>query len=392
MTSGTGTCSVTATKAADSDYSSATSVAATVGASLATQSALTVTGVPATAQVYGATFTVGSAGGSGTGAVTYSGSGACSATGATITMTSGTGTCSVTATKAADSDYSSATSVAATVGASKAVTITTLSTSSTSITPGQSVTLTATVASATSGAPSGTVSFFDNGTLLNSAPATLNAGVASFAAASLAPGMTHVITATYSGDSNFLGSSAQAAASTNITVAPLDFTMALTGPASLTLAPGQSISYGIQVTPEYGAYAGTVNFTVSGLPPGASATVSPALIPADGGTQTVTVTITAAPATAQVHRETAPSGRKLEPIALGFLLLFGAGALRKRGRALRGLLCVLLLAGASAAAVMLSGCGTNSGLFAQAPQNYTVTVTATAGNIQHTSTITLNVQ
>ncbi len=59
---GTGTCSVTATKAADTNYNSATSGASTVAATLANQAALTVTGVPVTPQAYQATFTVGSAG------------------------------------------------------------------------------------------------------------------------------------------------------------------------------------------------------------------------------------------------------------------------------------------------------------------------------------------
>ena len=87
MTNGTGTCSVTATKAADNNYSLATSAPSTVNAALATQSTLAVTGIPTTAQAYGATFTIGSNGGSGSGAVTFAGSGACSALGTTITMT-----------------------------------------------------------------------------------------------------------------------------------------------------------------------------------------------------------------------------------------------------------------------------------------------------------------
>ena len=109
---------MTATKAADANYVSASSVAATVSASLATQ--LAVTGMPTTAQAYGATFTVGSSGGMGTGAVTFAGSGACSASGTTVSMTSGTGTCSVTATKAADANYASATSAVVTVSAIEA--------------------------------------------------------------------------------------------------------------------------------------------------------------------------------------------------------------------------------------------------------------------------------
>ncbi len=80
MSTGTGTCSVTATKAADTNYNSATSVAASVSATMADQTTLTVTGVPVTPQAYQATFTVSSAGGSGTGALTFAASGACTNT------------------------------------------------------------------------------------------------------------------------------------------------------------------------------------------------------------------------------------------------------------------------------------------------------------------------
>ena len=77
MTSGTGTCSVTAAKASDGNYASATSAAATVSATTATQATLSVTGMPTTAQSYGATFTVGISGGSGTGLVSFASTGAC---------------------------------------------------------------------------------------------------------------------------------------------------------------------------------------------------------------------------------------------------------------------------------------------------------------------------
>jgi hypothetical protein len=117
MTSGTGVCSVTATKASDGNYASLTSPAAPVNAALAAQATLSVTGVPGSAQPKGASFTVGFSGGSGTGAVTFGASGACSISGASVTMTSASGTCSVTATKAADSNFAAAISAAATLSA-----------------------------------------------------------------------------------------------------------------------------------------------------------------------------------------------------------------------------------------------------------------------------------
>ena len=85
--------------------------------SLAAEATLTVTGVPNTAQPYGTTFTVGSSGGSGSGAVTFNVTGSCSVSGTSVTTTSGSVTCSVTATKASDGHYAAATSAAATVTA-----------------------------------------------------------------------------------------------------------------------------------------------------------------------------------------------------------------------------------------------------------------------------------
>ena len=160
MTSGTGTCSVTASKATDGNYSLATSAASTVSASLATQSTLAVTGIPTTAQAYGATFTVGSSGGSGSGAVTFAGSGACSASGTTVTMTSGTGTCSVTATKATDGNYASATSAPSTVNASLATQSTLAVTGVPTTTQAFGATFTV---GSTGGSGSGTVTFAGSG-------------------------------------------------------------------------------------------------------------------------------------------------------------------------------------------------------------------------------------
>jgi CSLREA domain-containing protein len=288
-------------------------------------------------------------------------------------------------------DYSQAVTDG-TLTITQAASSTAMATSSTSITPGQSVTLTATVTSSTTGTPTGMVSFYDSGTLVSSV--ALSGGIATYATASLAPGMTHSFTAAYSGNVNFTPSSSTATAASSVTVAPLDFTMNLSAPANLTVVPGQSVSFQVKVTPDYGSYAGTVNFAMSGLPVGATVTFSPASIPANGGPQTVTVTIQIAPATAMLHRENPRSapGRKLAPFALAFLLLFGVGGLRKSGRKLRGLLCVLALAGGALLAMGTSGCAGHPGFFAQSPQNYTVTVTATSANLQHSATINLNVQ
>jgi hypothetical protein len=117
VSAGSGTCSVTATKAADASYRSATSPSATVAASRAAQAPLRVTNMPTSDQVQGATFTVGSAGGSGTGAVNFAAAGACSVgtTSGAVEITSGSGSCSIIAVKEADANHESATSEAAEV-------------------------------------------------------------------------------------------------------------------------------------------------------------------------------------------------------------------------------------------------------------------------------------
>ncbi len=267
----------------------------------------------------------------------------------------------------------------------QAASITTVGLSSTSITPGQSETITVTVASSTTGTPTGSVGIYDGTTLLTTV--TLSNGTGSYTTTTLAPSITHVITAVYSGDTDFTGSTSTASAS--VTVAPLDFTMTIAGPSVATVIPGHSISYQVTVTPLYGSYAGTVNFAITGLPPGASVTFSPSSIAANGGPQTITVTITAAPATAASHAPPSPT-RRAVPLALAFLLVFGLGTMRHRGRAVRHLFTIVLLLAGGAAATLVSGCG--GGFFAQAPQNYNVTITATAGNLQHTANVTLNVE
>jgi hypothetical protein len=84
---------------------------------------------------------------------------------------------------------------------------------------------------------------------------------------------------------------------------------------------------------------------------------------------------------------------RLAPFSLALLLLPFAGRLRKSGKRLSRMLAILLLAGAGAATLAgLSGCGSNTGFFAQTPQSYTVNVTVSYGSLSHTSIVTLTVE
>jgi hypothetical protein len=112
---------VTATKAADNNYTAITSAALPVTLTKGAQATLTVVATPSTV-AYGSTSALSTTGGSGTGAVTYSAgsSTGCSISGSTLSVINPGGTCSVTATKAADSNYNATTSAALPVTLTKA--------------------------------------------------------------------------------------------------------------------------------------------------------------------------------------------------------------------------------------------------------------------------------
>jgi len=106
MASGTGTCTVIANQAGNSDYSAAPQVTKSVTATLAAQ-AITFTTNPPASAAYKSSFTVVASASSGL-AVKFTSSGACSNSGTTYTMTSSTGTCSVIANQAGSSNYAAA--------------------------------------------------------------------------------------------------------------------------------------------------------------------------------------------------------------------------------------------------------------------------------------------
>jgi len=268
----------------------------------------------------------------------------------------------------------------------QAGTTTTLSISSSNVTPGQSVTLTAQVASVTTGTPTGTVDFYQGTTLLGTA--SLTAGTATFNTSSITTAAAGSLEAIYSGDPNFTTSTS---ATLSISLPSLDFSVAVSGPSSLTVSAGSTATYQMAVSPLYGSYPGTVSFTASGLPSGATATFNPTTIAANGGKQTVTLDIQTA---AFAKLETPSLGRKAAPLALALLLIpfFGVGRLRRQGRRLSKLASLLLLLICTLAGVMMTGCGGGGAAFQQVAQNYTITVTATSGNVQHTVPITLSLQ
>ncbi len=114
--------------------------------------------------------------------------------------------------------------------ASKSTSSTALASSANPSLAGQAVTLTATV-SASSGSPTGTVTFLDGSTTLGTA--TLAGGSAAFQTSALAAG-THSVTAAYGGDANFNSSTSSALSQVvdNPGTASGTYTITVTGTAA----------------------------------------------------------------------------------------------------------------------------------------------------------------
>src|SRR5580658_1471619 len=125
---------------------------------------------------------------------------------------------------------------------------------------------------------------------------------------------------------------------------------------------------------------GPVPFTVTGLPPEATATFSPATIAAGSSTSTVKLTIQTS------SSQAANTGSQRQgPIALAMLLLpmLGIVSLRKRLGRMPQLRAAIVLGVLSLGAIMGStGCAGGTGTITPPSTSYTVAVTAHCGTLQ----------
>jgi hypothetical protein len=312
----------------------------------------------------------------------------------TATATSATGVYPISAslTGTAVGNYTVTLTAAANVTITQASSTTQLQTSSATPYQAVPVTLTATVSDSSTGStgsPTGTVSFYNGATLLGTSPVT--AGVATLMTAALPLGASSV-TAVYSGDTNFAASTSSGVSET---VNGSDFTFVLVpssgSPAVQTVAQGGTATYNFTVSPSLASFPQAVTFTVSGLPPGATYTLTPSSIPAGGGATPMTLVVTTTNSLAQLSRH----GDRWMSLTMPLLLLLPFAGFKRPGdvverprRRPRLLLLVLLLTGVLGT---LTGCGAG-GFFGTSPQSYNIVVTATSGSVSHTQSVTLTVQ
>ena len=280
------------------------------------------------------TYTIVASGGA---SATFSAAGGCALTSATVAV------CPIDATGIATGPAFTANGVAGAftivATATGIVTPTTFTETNTAITPtpitttttlmsslnpstvGQSVTFTASVSGA-GGPPTGTVTFKEGATILGTG--TLSSGAATFATSVLTSG-SHAITAVYSGDATFAGSTSntvtQVVTASGVTLVRITLTGPNTTPPPTTLKVGQMV----QITAT-GTYAdgsmqnlnGQVVFSssnpqivtvdatgkITGESPG-TATITATL---NGVTQTFTVTV-GAPIPIAITVQPAPASR-----------------------------------------------------------------------------------
>ncbi|MGB9233979.1 MAG: Ig-like domain repeat protein, partial [Terriglobales bacterium] len=279
MTSGTGSCSVMANQAGNTNYAAATQVTETTSASPASQAITFTTPAPASAE-YGNQFTVAATGGASSNPVTFTAAGSCSTGGgsgsATYTMTNGVGTCSVIANQAGNTNYAAAAQVTETTSATLANASVGVGSSLNPSVSGQSVTFTAMITSDTgavkgrngaarrNGAKPQTVTgnvTWSSNTGCGTTPVTDGyPGTTTCTTSGLAVG-TDTITANYSGDINHGGGTGTLSGGQIVNQAGATTTVA----SSLNPAIyGQAVSFTANVMAGTGTPTGTVQFNIDG--------------------------------------------------------------------------------------------------------------------------------
>jgi hypothetical protein len=150
-------------------------------------------------------------------------------------------------------------------------------------------------------------------------------------------------------------------------------------PSSLTVNSGNQGAVTLTVTPQ-GGFNSTITFSCSGLPAGATCAFNPPQVTPSGAAITTKMTVTAG---AQSASQRMPSPfLPVTAMAAAFCMI---GWRRGRNSIVPMLAAVLIGLGT------LSACGGGAGGGSTIPLTSTVTVAATAGNVQQTTTITLTV-
>jgi hypothetical protein len=218
----------------------------------------------------------------------------------------------------------------------------TLTSSTANTGTGSSFTLTGTVPTGATG----TVFFYNGTTLLGTG--TVGTTSAATLTLSIAVAGTYNLSAVYSGDTNYNGSTSTSTVQIVIAVPSFSVTAS---PASLTISRGSTGSTTLTITPQ-GGYTGMLTFTCGTLPSMATCTFNPATVKVGAAAVTTTLTIGTGTASASA---TAPNLFHTHSAIYAGLFLGLLGLIRRKrltGTA-KLLIALVCLAGLGA----LTGCG-----------------------------------
>jgi hypothetical protein len=259
---------------------------------------------------------------------------------------------------------------------------------------GQSVKFTATVTPASgTTVPTGSVSFADGATSLGSPVALDSTGKATLTTSTLTVN-SHIVSASYTGDTNFNGSISNTLSQVVNAQVVGDFSVSVQE-SSLTLTAGQTGTLHVTITPQNG-FNQTVAMGCSGLPVRASC--GPASVTLDGvhaASTTVSVlTMTNASVPGAPRSPALPVAPWFVPIgivSLAIAVLVSLCPRRHRMRAILtcGVICIAIGL-VSCSSTSSGGGGTSKGT---PPGTYALTITGASGAIVHNalSTVTLMV-
>ncbi len=246
------------------------------------------------------------------------------------------------------------------------------------------VSFVATVSSPAS-VPTGSVTFLDGTTTLGTVALANGNAVLTTTALTVGP---HTVTAQYLGDSNF---TAQPTSSASVQIT--DFNFSTSGSTSVTTMRGGTANYSFTLAPSgTTSFPAAVSLTVTGLPTGATYTITPQTIAAGAGSTSVTLAVVVPAQLAMLQKL-----EKLAPLTLALLLLPFSGCVRRRAGKLSRLAAALLLVGGMASTAMLTGCvgyvtAPKQVVAQPQPETFNIVVTATSGSLSHSTTLTLIVQ
>jgi hypothetical protein len=164
-----------------------------------------------------------------------------------------------------------------------------------------------------------------------------------------------------------------------------DFVISALTPAQ-SILPGASAQFSLSVAAQNGASIPAVSLTATGLPPGATASFAQSSITPGATSATTTLTIHTQQTLAN-HKRSMSAGPTATLPVLALLGWFFLPRKQRRHWTALGLLLFASLGGVAA----LTGCGGGFNLIPPA-KTYTVTVIASIGSVQQTTTVQLTVQ